>query len=91
MLKMLKQSQQEIGEKSALIDGGLSKESLKSMEMGPKNDNKKKLGLQILPTVGATLIDPKGTRVEGLLPPNSPGHMSKREYQEIAGNRQSIT
>ncbi len=27
-----------MAEKSAMIDGGLSKESLKSMEMGPKND-----------------------------------------------------
>ena len=80
-----------MSEKSAMIDGGLSKESLKSMEMGPKSDKLKKGGLQIVPTVGAALIDAKGARVEGLLPPNSPGHMSKREYQEIAGNRQSIT
>lgn len=62
------------------------------MEAGvPKNEKKKVPGLSIVPTVGAALIDAKGTRVEGLLPPNSPGHMSKREYLEIAGNRQSIT
>jgi hypothetical protein len=34
-----------MGEKSAMIDGGLSKESLKSMEMAPKNDKLKKGGL----------------------------------------------
>lgn len=47
----------------------------------PKNEKQKKqVGLSIIPTIGATLIDSKGARVEGLLPPNSPGHMSKREY-----------
>jgi hypothetical protein len=34
-----------MSEKSALLDGGLSKESLKSMEIAPKNDKSKKGGL----------------------------------------------
>ena len=34
-----------MGEKSAMIDGCLSKESLKSMEMGPKSDKLNKGGL----------------------------------------------
>jgi hypothetical protein len=57
----------------------------------PKDRRDKKLGLSIQPTFGATLIDPKGNKVEGLFPPTSPGHMSKREYLEIANTRQSIT
>jgi hypothetical protein len=48
-----------------------------------KDKKDKKLGLNILPTFGATLVDPKGNKVEGPIP-TSPGHMSKREYIEIA-------
>ena len=36
-----------------------------------------------MPTVGAALIDAKGARVEGLLPPNSPGHMRRENIKKL--------